>query len=67
MINEYDIPGVLKFVKFDGNYLNRRRDGKGKEYYNNGHLRFEGEYLNGKWWSGKGYDNNNISFEIKDG
>ena len=48
--------------------MNRKRDGKGKEYYNNGHLRFEGEYLNGKWWSGKGYDNNNnISFEIKDG
>ena len=25
-----------------------KKNGKGKEYYPNGNLRFEGEYLNGK-------------------
>ena len=33
---------------FKGEYLNGRRNGKGKEYHNNGRLIFEGEYLNGK-------------------
>ena len=28
-------------------------NGKGKEYYNNGLVEFEGEYLNGKKWNGK--------------
>ena len=31
-------------------------------------LKFEGKYLNGKKWYGKGYDTNNkIAYEIKDG
>ena len=29
-------------------FLNGQRNGKGKEYYIDGRLRFEGEYLNGK-------------------
>jgi len=33
---------------FEGEYLNGKRDGKGKEYYLNGQLKFEGEYLDGK-------------------
>ena len=39
--------------------MNGKRNGKGKEYYKNGELIFEGEYLNGKRWNGKGkeYDN----------
>ena len=28
--------------------MNGKRNGKGKEYYNNGELSYEGEYLNGK-------------------
>ena len=28
--------------------MNGKRNGKGKEYYDNGHLKFEGEYLNGE-------------------
>ena len=36
-------------LKFEGEYLNRKRNGKGKEYeceyYS---LEFEGEYLNGQ-------------------
>jgi len=33
---------------FKGEYLNGEKNGKGKEYYNNGELKFEGEYINGK-------------------
>ena len=34
---------------FEGEYLNGKRNGKGKEYYwNKDNLKFEGEYLNGK-------------------
>ena len=63
---EYD--GFYDNLIFEGEYLNGKRNGKGKEYDNNGKLRFEGEYLNGKKWNGKGYDNhNNISYEIKNG
>ena len=35
-------------IIFEGEYLNRKRNGKGIEYYNNGKKKFEGEYLNGK-------------------
>ena len=35
-------------LTFEGEYLNGKRNGKGKEYYYNGELIFEGEYLNGK-------------------
>ena len=44
-VREYYDEGDLKF---EGEYLNGRRNGKGKEYHNNGRLIFEGEYLNGK-------------------
>ena len=30
---------------FEGEYLNGERKGKGKEYYSNGELKCEGEYL----------------------
>ena len=32
---------------FEGEYLNGKRNGKGKEYDKDGELIFEGEYLNG--------------------
>ena len=32
---------------FEGEYINGKRNGKGKEYYENGKLKFEGKYLNG--------------------
>ena len=45
------------------------RKGKGKEYNSyNDKLIFEGEYLNGKKFTGKGYDKNgNMIYEIKNG
>ena len=33
-------------LKFEGEYLNGKRHGKGKEFYDEGALTFEGEYLN---------------------
>ena len=43
---EYNYDGDLIF---EGEYLNGKRNGKGKEYdYYDGKLIFEGEYLNGK-------------------
>ena len=32
---------------FEGKYLNGKRNGKGKEYYENGKIKFKGKYLNG--------------------
>ena len=42
---EYEIIGVVNNLIFEGEYLNGKRNGKGKEYYNNGNIKFEGEYL----------------------
>ena len=58
---EYDDNGK---IKFEGEYLNGERNGKGKEYHN-GILFFEGIYSNGKK-NGKGieyYYNGNKKFE----
>ena len=45
---------------FEGKYLNGKKHGKGKEYYN-GKLIFEGEYSNDKkYGKGKEYDNKGI-------
>jgi len=49
----FDFNGKLIF---EGKYLNRERNGKGREYYNDGKLKFDGEYLDGKRWNGKEYD-----------
>ena len=49
---------------FEGEYLNRKRNGKGKEY-KYGKLEYEGEYLNGER-NGKGkeyYKNGQLEFE----
>ena len=53
---------------FEGEYLNGKRNGKGKEYFYNGQIRFEGDYKNDLRWNGKGYDPlNNIIYELKSG
>ena len=38
---------------FEGKFLNGKKNGKGKEYYNNKKLKSEGEYLKGKMLKGK--------------
>ena len=51
---------------FEGEYLQGKKNGKGKEYYYNGKLKYEGEYLNGKKIEGIGYDNKqNIIMKIE--
>ena len=33
--------------------MNRKRNGEGRQYFRNGLIVFEGEFLNGKKWNGK--------------
>ena len=35
-------------IRFEGEYLEGKRNGKGKEYNNCGKLQFEGEFINGE-------------------
>ena len=53
-------------VVFEGEYMNRKRNGKGIEYNNYGKLIFEGEYLNGRR-NGKGKEYNNYGKLIFEG
>ena len=49
---------------YEGEYLNGKRHGKGKEYNYKGQLKFEGEYLNGKInGKGKEYSRGKLRFE----
>ena len=47
---------------FEGEYLNNKRNGKGKEYDFDGNLLFEGEFFNEK--NGMEKENNLILMEI---
>ena len=54
-------------IKYEGEYVNGKRNGKGKEYYINSEIKFEGIYLFGSKYKGKGYDTNGaIIYELKD-
>ena len=44
------------YVLFEGYYSNGKKNGRGKEYNEEGKLIFEGEYLNGKKWKGEAKD-----------
>ena len=53
--------------EFKGEYDKGERI-KGTEYYENGLVKLEGEYLNGKLWNIKGYNiDGNFEFEIESG
>ena len=39
---------------FEGEYLNGIKNGKGKEYYENGQIKFDGDYFQGRKIEGKG-------------
>ena len=55
-------------LKYEGEYLNGIKNGKGKEFNISGKLIFQGQYLNGKKWNGEGYDlNNEVVYIIKNG
>ena len=49
-------------MKYEGEYLNGKRHGKGKEFTKNKILVYEGEYQNGLWHGkGKQYNSDKIS------
>ena len=55
-------------LMFEGEHLNGERHGKGKEYNEYGLVLFEGEYLYGKRWDGKGYgDEGRIELTLEKG
>ena len=55
-------------MKYEGDFLNGKFNGKGKEFYSNGILLFEEEYLNGKKWNGIFYDRKHkYTFILKEG
>ena len=54
----------LKYIKYIGQIKKGKMNGKCKEYDKEGHMIYEGEYLDGKRNGiGKEYYNNNIEFE----
>ena len=57
---QYNYDGILIF---EGEYLNGKRNGKGKKYLN-GKIEFETEYLNGINLTNKVYDKNGKLYEI---
>ena len=63
-IKEYDCFGILEY---EGEYLNGMRNGKGKIYNQYKEVIFEGEFLNGRPWTGKAYKDNDVIYEIKNG
>ena len=51
-------------LMFEGEYLNGEKNGKGKEYDQDGHLEFDGDYLKGmRHGKGKSYDKGVLLFE----
>ena len=58
----YDVDDDKLLYKVE--FINGKKNGKGKEYWNNGQLLYEGEYLNGKKGKGKEFnDNGKLLFE----
>ena len=53
-IKKEDI-GVTTY-SIEGEVSGDKRNGKGREYYKNGRLMFEGEFKNGKRWTGRAYE-----------
>ena len=53
---------------YDGEIIDEVRNGNGAEYDNWDKLLFKGEYKDGKYWTGKFYnDNGEVLYEIKEG
>ena len=54
---------IMKKLKFEGEYLNGARNGKGKEYDKEGNLKFEGEYSYGEKIKGKEYVEGKLEYD----
>ena len=48
MITDDFLNRYKTIITFEGEYLNGKRNGKGKEYYEDGKIKFEGEYFKGQ-------------------
>ena len=57
MQNIMDI-NLINYKFYSRKYIVYEKNGNGKEYYDDGKLRFEGEYLNGIEWFGNIYNYN---------
>ena len=53
---EYRLNTNIKL--FEGEYINEEKNGRGREYYENGLIKFDGVYFQGKKVGGVGYDKN---------
>ena len=57
-----------KTLLFECELKDNELNGQGRHYSYNGNIRFEGEYVKGKRWNGKGYnDKGELEYELKDG
>ena len=53
---------------YEGEILKGKKNGKGKEYYDKGLIKYEGEYSNGKKWNINIYDiEGNLKYTLKNG
>ena len=65
-VKEYKYLNNNDVLLYEGEYLNGKRHGKGKEFNSNESLLFEGEYLNGKRnGKGKEYNGSFLIFECE--
>ena len=55
LMEYYNRSSLGNVIKFEGEYLNGEKNGKGKEFNDHGKLLFEGEYKNGERSNGKEY------------
>jgi len=55
-VKEYTLGHLI----YEGQYLNGKRNGNGKEYDLEGKITFEGVFFIGKRWEGKGFIKNNL-------
>jgi len=61
-VKEYSCACSNDTLIFEGEFLNGKINGKGKEYDCCGDLIYEDEYLNDIKWNGKGYYENEIIY-----
>ena len=67
-IREFGFSEEYGETVFEGEYSNGEKNGKGTLYNGYSTKIFDGEFLNGKTWTGKGYDaDSNVVLELKDG
>ena len=62
IVKEYNSNNQLIY---EGEYLNGKKNGKGKEYDENGRIKFEGEYVKGKKWYEAYIDNKKFFYGLQ--